>query len=264
MKVRRRAVAGSIALLVVICAAAVAQADQSYTVDGSDVYQIGGRDVRSEIAYSGTQQLTIKQIGDSRHYLARADYLRNDQGTHARVTASFESTVLPSGEQRDGPNNDPDYLTVLNQPFAVALDSATLHDLAHLSGSVPFDFPSPMTGAPLHGTLRHVGTARINGRRVLGVAFDAAGALHGALPDHPNLALSGRIHMSGTAFYTDAGALLLALDATLSITGNVVDDARRDHVEIVYKRSIKAVPDPAPRKSGDPMPAGPKPTSRPG
>ncbi len=243
MTVRRRAAAGPIAVLIfVVYAAAVARADQSYHVDGSDTYQIGGRDVRSEIAYTGTQQLRVVQAGKSRRYVARAQYLRNDQGTHERVTASFESTILPDGEQKDGTNNDPDYLTVLNQPFAVQLDTATMHDLSHLSGSVPFDFPSPMTGAPLHGTLRHVGTATFNGEPVLGVAFDATGPLNGTLPDHPNVTLAGTIRMNGTAYYTEAGALLLALDATLTITGNVVDNARREPVDIVYKRSIKAVP----------------------
>jgi hypothetical protein len=243
MTVRRRAAAGSIALLIfVVCAAALAKADQTYRVDGSDTYQIGGSDVRSEIAYTGTQQLSVRQAGRARRYVAHAEYLRNDQGTHQRVKASFESTILPNGEQEDGANNDPDYLTVLNQPFAVQLDAGTMHDLANLSGSVPFDFPSPMTGAPLHGTLRHVGNATLNGEAVLGVAFDASGPLAGSLPDHPNLALAGRIRMNGTAYYTEAGALLLALDATLTITGNVVGDARRDPVEIVYKRSLKALP----------------------
>jgi hypothetical protein len=247
MIVPRRAVAGSIALLViVVCAAAIARADQSYHVDGSDTYQIGGHDVRSEIAYSGTQQLRIERRGAARRYIARVRYLRDDQGTHEHVTASFESTILPSGEQRDGANNDPDYLTVLNQPFAVQLDSATLHDLSRLTGAVPFDFPSPMTGAPLHGTLRHVENGIVNGERVLGVAFAASGPLHGALPDHPRMTLTGQIRMSGIAYYTFSGALLLALDATLSIKGDVVGDARRDPVEIVYKRSIKALPPAAP------------------
>jgi len=260
MTVPRRATAGSFAVLFfIVCAAAIARADQAYRVDGSDTYQIGGRDVRSEIAYRGTQQLSVRQTGKARHYVVHAEYLRNDQGTHARVTASFESTILPSGEQIDGANDDPDYLTVLNQPFAVALDPATMHDLAHLTGSVPFDFPSPMTGAPLHGTLRHVGTATLNGERVLGVAFDARGRLHGTLPDHPELALAGQIRMHGTAFYTQAGALLLALDATLAISGNVVDKDRRDPVDIVYKRTIKALPTSAEVAAGAAARAGTKP-----
>ncbi len=243
MIVPRRAAAGSVAVLIfIVCFTAGARADQTYKVEGSDTYQIGGRDVRSEIAYSGRQRLSVVQYGKARRYIAHADYLRDDQGAHARVRASFESTILPSGEQQDGRNNDPDYLTVLNQPFAVQLDAATMHDLSHLTGSVPFDFPSPMTGAPLHGTLRRVGSSTLNGEAVVGVAFDASGALHGGLPDHPNLALAGTIRMNGTAYYTEAGALLLALNATLSISGNVVDRDRRDPVEIVYKRSIKALP----------------------
>jgi hypothetical protein len=246
----RRAAATIALLICIVCVAPAARADQTYHVEGSDVFQVGGRDERSVIDYIGTQRLSIVQVGKTRKFIARAHYLRNDQGTHARVTASFESTLLPNGEQHDGPNNDPDYLTVLNQPFAVQLDAATLHDLAHLSGAVPFDFPSPMTGAPLHGTLRHIGNSNLNGQPVLGVAFDASGPLDGALPDRPGLVLAGSIRMNGTAYYTDAGALLMALDATLSISGNVTDDARRDPVEIVYKRSIKAVraerPDPAP------------------
>jgi hypothetical protein len=260
MIVPRRAAAGSFAVLIfVVCAAAIARADQTYRVDGSDSYQIGGREMRSEIAYSGTQRLSVRQAGKARRYSVRANYMRNDQGTHARVTASFESTILPNGEQVDGPNDDPDYLTILNQPFAVALDTATMHDLAHLSGSVPFDFPSPMTGAPLHGTLRHVGTATLNGESVVGVAFDARGALHGTLPDHPALALAGQIRMNGTAYYTASGALLLALDATLVISGNVVDKDHREPVEIIYKRAIKALPPGAQLAAGSGAKAAPKP-----
>ncbi len=258
MIVRRRAIAGFFALLFSIVAAAPARADQKYTVEGSDTYQIGGHDVRSEIAYHGTQRLRIVKAGAGKRYTARVLYLRNDQGTHAHVSASFESTIMPDGEQQDGQNNDPDYLTVLNQPFAVQLDAATMHDLSRLSGAVPFDFPSPMTGAPLHGTLRHVDNATLNGDRVLGVAFDARGPLHGSLPDHPSLTLAGEIRMNGTAYYRYAGALLLALDATLLIEGNVLDNARRDPVEIVYKRSIKAAknaaPDAAAAAGGDAQP----------
>ncbi|MFN2461408.1 MAG: hypothetical protein ABR591_12085 [Candidatus Velthaea sp.] len=242
MIVPRRA-AGSVAVLVyVVCALAAAQADQSYRVDGRDTFQIGGHDVRSEIAYSGTQSLHVERDGRRRRYIARVDYERNDQGTHARANGSFESTILPSGEQRDGANHDPDYLTVLNQPFAVQLDAPTMHDLSHLRGAVPFDFPSPMTGAPLHGTLRHINDSVINGTRVLGVAFDATGPLHGALPDRPNIALAGHIRMSGTAYYTYADALLLALDATLWIGGNLDDSSGRQPVSIVYRRTIKATP----------------------
>lgn len=243
MIVPRRAAAGSVALLVLlVCTIAAARADQAYHVDGRDSYQFGGSDVRSVIAYTGRQTLRVAKSSHGRTYVARVDYERNDQGTLGRASGSFESTILADGEQHDGVNNDPDYLTVLNQPFAVQLDTATMHDLARLHGSVPFDFASPMTGAPLHGTLRHIADAVINGRRVLGVAFEADGPLHGSLPDHPTLALAGKIRMSGTAYYTYGDALLLALDATLSIDGNLDDRSRHDPVAIVYKRTIKAIP----------------------
>jgi hypothetical protein len=241
MHTRRRLVVRSAVLFVVFsCSMAVADADQTYAVTGKDVFQIGGTDVRSEIAYNGTERLTIARDGANRRYVARVVYQRNDQTSQARNDGSFSSTVLPSGEQRDEANNDPDYLTVLNQPFAVQLDAATMHDLAQLHGSVPFDFPSPMTGAPLHGTLRHIADSTVNGHRVLGVAFDATGPLSGTLPDHPKMALSGSIRMIGTAYYTYGSALLLALDATLAIDGNLDDANRRDPVSIVYKRTIRA------------------------
>jgi len=240
MTVPRR-VAGFAAFLVYLgCAFSVAGAEQRYRVDGRDTYQIGGHDVRSEIAYTGTGSLRVERKGRSRRYVARVDYERNDQGAHARVKGSFESTISDGGEQVDGANHDPDYLTVLNQPFAVQLDAPTLRDLSRLHGTVPFDFPSPMTGAPLHGTLRHINDAVINGMRVLGVAFDASGPLHGSLPDHPAISLAGHIRMSGTAYYTYADALMLALDATLSIGGNLNDTGAHAPVSIVYKRTIRA------------------------
>jgi hypothetical protein len=65
--------------------------------------------------------------------------------------------------------------------------------------------------------------------------------------------------MNGTAYYTLSGALLLALDATLSIDGNVVDDARRDPVDIVYKRTLKALPSASSTEAA----TGSKPTATP-
>jgi hypothetical protein len=240
MTVPRRSVGLAAFLVCFITMLSVARADQQYRVDGHDTFVIGSADLRSDVGYHGTQTLTMRRDGKNRRYIANVEYQRNDQGSAGHARGSFESTITADGEQRDGPNNDPDYLTVLNQPFAVQLDRLTLRDLAHLHGSVPFDFPSPMTGAPLHGILRRVPDAVINGERVLGVAFEASGPLHGTLPDHPEMALAGRITMKGTAYYTYAAALMLALDATLAINGNVDDTSRRDPVAITYTRSIHA------------------------
>jgi hypothetical protein len=52
--------------------------------------------------------------------------------------------------------------------------------------------------------------------------------------------LAGSITMTGTAYYAYDSALLLALDATLAIDGNLDDAARRAPVSIVYARSIRA------------------------
>lgn len=237
--VRPRSAAATTFVLVVLLTA-IASAEQKYRVTGSDSFQIGAREMRSEIAYAGTQSLTVTTRGKAKHYVAKVDYLRTDQGAKSRIRGSYESTVGARGDQIDGPNRDPDYLTVLNQPFAVQLDESTIRDLSRLQAPVPFDFPSPMTGAPLHGSLKHVSDGTIGGIRVLGVAFSATGPIHGPLPDHPGMILAGAITMNGTAYYTYDSALLLALDATLSIAGNLASASRHDPVTIVYRRSIHA------------------------
>ena len=238
--VRPRSAAATATLVLIVLLTAMASAEQKYRVAGTDSFQIGARDLRSEIAYDGTQTLTVTKHGKSKHYVASVDYVRVDQGTKSRVRGSYESTVGASGDQVDGPNRDPDYLTVLNQPFAVQLDYSTIRDLSRLQAPVPFDFPSPMTGAPLHGTLKHVTDGTLGGVRVLGVAFAATGPIHGPLPDHPGMVLAGSITMNGTAYYTYDSALLLALDATLSIAGNLASSNRHDPVTIVYRRTIRA------------------------
>lgn len=236
-----RRVAGTFVLLLAVAAtAAAARADQAYAVEGRDTFRAGTGDVRSETVYHGVQRLTIVRKGKSTTYDARVEYDRDSDGGRQHQRASFISTVLPSGQQKDGPGSDPDYLTVLNQPFAVQLDAPTMRDLAHVTRAVPFDFPSPMTGATLHGTLRRLPDAMVGVTRAMGIAFEAKGPLHGALPDRPAMQLAGQITMKGTAYYAYGSALLLALDATLAIDGNIDDAARRSPVSIVYARSIHA------------------------
>jgi hypothetical protein len=114
-----------------------------------------------------------------------------------------------------------------------------MHDLRKLAQTVPFDFPSPMTGAPLHGSLRRLMDGSVGGVRVLGIAFSASGPLAGTLPDRPAISLTGTITMNGTAYYAYSNALLLALDATLLIEGKVGASAGNDTVTIRYTRSIR-------------------------
>ncbi len=235
----RRSMKSLTATILVLVSVAVASADETYRVEGHDVFQVGARDLRGDIAYVGNQRLSVAKRGSATHYVASVDYLRKDQGAVSHAHGSFASTITASGEQRDELNRDPDYLTVLNQPFSVQLDGGTLRDIARLHGRVPFDFPSPITGAPLHGYLEHGVDAVSNGARVVGVAFAADGPLHGRLPDHPGMMLSGTIRMTGTAYYTSTNAMLRSLDATLTITGNVVDAGSNQPVRIVYRRTLR-------------------------
>ncbi len=98
--------------------------------------------------------------------------------------------------------SDPDFLTVLNQPFAVQLDAQTLRDVRKLREPSPFTFTSAMTGATLRGTLFHVTDGLIAGHPVVGIGFDASGPMRGGLPEHPEISLRGTIRMSGRAYYT--------------------------------------------------------------
>ena len=237
---RRAVVAGTFALVFAAGACvAAARADQSYAVDGRDTFRSGNGEVRSATVYHGVQKLLITRAKGSTTFNARVEYDRDAGSGKQRQTASFTSTLLPSGEQKDGPANDPDYLTVLNQPFAVQLDKLTMRDLRHVKRPVPFDFPSPMTGATLHGTLRRLPDALVSGGRAMGIAFEAKGPLHGALPDRPAMQLAGTITMKGTAYYSYESALLVALEATLAIDGDLDEGSRRSPVSIVYARSIR-------------------------
>ena len=218
----------------------LAAADQRYTVAGTDAYQVGARELTTHITYNGKETLTITRAGGSTRYRAKAEYTRSDQTGTQPLRAYFDALMLPSGEQRDQANGDPNYLTVLNQPFSVQLDVQTLRDLSRLHGRIPFDFPSPMTGGALHGYLGRGTSAVVGGRRAMGVQFSADGPMRGPLPDHPAMSLNGRMQMRGTAYYQLDTALLLALDATLTIRGNLDSAQKATPVTIVYKRSIRA------------------------
>lgn len=212
---------------------------QTYTLDGSDAFSIPGRQLQSIITYHGHEALSFESDANATKFHATVTYVKNDGSASTRTHAAYALTMSPSGEISNQQDADPDYLTILNQPFSVQLDEPTMHDLHALVQPVPFDFPSPMTGAPLHGTLRRLIDGTLDGVRVLGIAFSASGPLAGSLPDRPALALRGNITMNGTAYYAYANALLLALDATLLIEGKVGGPAGNDTVTITYKRSIR-------------------------
>jgi hypothetical protein len=240
MSARLSTASALLSLLVALAAPAFAdQPVQSYAINGEDSFRIAGRDLSTRIVYTGTQRLAIDRHDRVTKFVATVSYDRREGGTATHASGTFTSVIAANGDQHDGPDEDPDYLTILNQPFSVELDAPTMRDLRSLAHAVPFDVPSPITGATLHGSLRRLPDGSLNGRRVLGIAFVAKGPLHGALPDRPDMALSGTITMNGTAYYAYTDALLLALDATLEIEGRVANSGQNDPVTIVYKRTIR-------------------------
>jgi hypothetical protein len=230
----------ALAIALVWSPAAADDGSQAYVLDGSDAFTIAARQVKSLITYHGRETLTRRSLaGGTTTYHAIVTYDRDDGTTVTHDRAAFALTMARNGDITSQDDADPDYLTILNQPFSIQLDAPTIHDLQTLHGPVPFDFPSPMTGAPLHGTLRRLDAETLDGVRVLGIAFAAGGPLTGRLPDRPTVALRGTITMNGTAYYAYGDALLLALDATLVIDGTVVGGEGDDTVAITYKRSIR-------------------------
>lgn len=115
-----------------------------------------------------------------------------------------------------------------------------MHDLAHLRSRVPFEANAPIAGGLLHGTLQYGGRGPVDGVPCIGVRFEAVGDVHGGLPDHPEIAIDGTMHMNGTAYYTQKTALLSALAARLTIDGTLRDRKDLTPVHIVYARAIRA------------------------
>ncbi len=231
----------ALGLATVFALALPAEADQRYAVSGNDRYQVGGAELHTSITYAGRQQLTIRKDGAQTRFIAQAHYTRTDASGKVPAQATFVQVMTPAGDLRDKTDLDPDYLTVLNQPFAVQLDGATLHDLLRLRGRVPFEFPAPMMGGTLRGYLERGSVGRVDSRPALAVQFGASGAMKGPLPGHADMSIAGTMRMSGTAHYAVRGpALLLALNETLTISGTLNRQGRSSPVTIVYRRSIKA------------------------
>jgi hypothetical protein len=121
--------------------------------------------------------------------------------------------LRPDGAFEDRLDDDPDFLTILNQPFAARLDSATLLDVRELRKPVPF-----------------------------AVRFQAAGPMNGKLPGHADANVAGKMRMDGTAYYALDNAMLLALNVTLTIDARLSESRPSVSVpvRITYRRSIRA------------------------
>ncbi len=220
---------------------AAASGDQTYATSGSDDFTIGAGNGGSVVRYTGTQTLHVHKRGKLLRYSARLSYTRGADGDERRGEATYVADVLPSGELAGASDHDPNYLTVLNQPFAAQLDAAALADLRRLRKPLPFDFPSPFTGSSLHGFLQRRPSLAFGKRRTVAIRFEAAGTMNGALPDRAELVLAGTIAMRGTAYYDVASQLLLALTTKVTISGTVSNGTHDDRVRIVYARSLRAV-----------------------
>lgn len=211
-----------------------------YHIAGNDLYRIGRAPTVARIVYSGTQSLSETPVGRRVRFVASARCTRTDASGTSAERARFVQEMLPDGSFEDRVDDDPDFLTILNQPFAVQLDRTTITDLRELHGAVPFAAASPVGGGDLHGTLRPGTSGTIHGRRVVGVRFVADGIVNGPLPGKAATSISGRIHLDGIAYYDAGQALLLALDARLTISGTLsTGHLPPVPVQIVYQRSIK-------------------------
>ncbi len=240
MESPRRFLALTIALA--LAAVGFARADQSYNVSGNDSYQVGNNTEATNISYEGTQELQVQRHRSERSFVAVATYTRTDQASRVRLHAKFVQEMEADGSFDDRSDQDPDFLTILNQPFAVQLDARTMRDLRELHGAVPFEATSPLGGALLTGTLRPALAGMVHGAAVTGVRFSAQGPMTGTLPEHSDAQLEGTIRMNGTAYYANHQDLLLALDATLTIEGTLHSKDTNVPVHIVYHRAIKAGP----------------------
>jgi hypothetical protein len=221
-------------------------ADFRYDLAGQDVYRIESTATVSRVSYTGAEGLSIKQDGKGTRFEATARYVRYSPDGKSSLDARFVTELLPNGSLESRVDDDPDFLTILNQPFAVQLDPATLRDLRELHGGVPFSASSPLGGdSVLHGSLRPGASGPIDGRPSVAVRFQAVGPMTGTLPGNSDASISGTMRMDGTAYYSLDDAMLLALSARLTIDARL----RQNHpdvfipVHITYLRAIRVVRD---------------------
>jgi hypothetical protein len=220
-----------------------AHADFQYDTTGEDTYRIESAQTVSRVSYAGTEQLSVARQGQAWRFEARAEYTRNGPDGRSRSQAVFVQMLEPDGTFQDRVDDDPDFLTILNQPFAVRLDQPTLRDLRELHGRVPFAATSPLGAqAVLHGFLRPAPGGPIAGTPAVAVRFEAEGAMTGPLPGYSETLVAGTMRMQGTAYYAADTAMLLALNVGLTLDARLAQGrpAVSVPVRIVYRRVIRA------------------------
>jgi hypothetical protein len=220
-----------------------ARADVLYETSGEDVYRIDSGGTFSKVSYEGSERLSARREGKTWRFEARAEYTRTGPDGTGPAQARFVQALLPDGTFEDRVDDDPDFLTILNQPFAVRLDASTLKDLRAMRGRVPFSATSPLGAeAVLHGYLRPAPAGPIDGNATVAVRFEAEGAMTGPLPGSTRMLVSGSMRMDGTAYYGLDGATLLALNVNLTLDTRLAQNQPTVSVpvRIVYRRSIRA------------------------
>ena len=221
-----------------------AHADFQYDASGEDTYRIASGQTFSRVSYAGTERLSVARQGEAWRFEARARYARTGPDGRSRAEAHFIQMQQPDGTFEDRVDDDPDFLTILNQPFAVRLDAATLRDLHELHGRVPFAATSPLGAqAVLRGFLRPAPGGAIAGRQAVAVRFEAEGGMTGPLPGYSETLVAGTMRMQGTAYYAADSAMLLALDVELTLDARLTQGrpAVSVPVRILYRRVIRAV-----------------------
>jgi hypothetical protein len=189
--------------------------------------------------------LTITHWGKEWRFKAQARYTRDGPDGKSRGDALFVQVLLPNGTFEDRTDDDPDFLTILNQPFAVRLDASTLRDLRALHGRVPFSAASPLGAASVvQGFLRPGVSGPVGGHPTVAVRFEADGNLNGPLPGYSNGLVTGTIHMDGTAYYALDSAVLLALSVRLTLDARLSQNrpSLSVPVRITYQRLIRTLP----------------------
>ncbi len=231
-----------ILLAMLLPAARPASSDVHYELAGEDLYQIESAATVSRVSYAGTEVLTVKPGDGGVRFEAQARYVRNAPDGKYNGGARFVTQLLPDGSFENRIDEDPDFLTILNQPFAVQLDAGTLADLRALRGPVPFSGGSPLGGATvLHGLLRPGTSGLVDGRLSVAVRFQADGPMSGAMPGYADSGLSGTIRMVGTAYYALDDGMLLAFNVRLTIDAQLrqKNSGVVIPVHITYRRSLR-------------------------
>jgi hypothetical protein len=219
-----------------------APADLHYELAGEDLYQIESAATVSRVSYAGSEILYALPDDGGVRFEARARYVRNAPEGKNNGGARFVTELLPDGSFENRIDDDPDFLTILNQPFAVRLDSQTLQALRALRGPVPFTGGSPLGGATvLRGQLQPGTSGAVDGRSTVAVRFVADGPMNGAMPGYTDSTVSGLMRMDGTAYYALDDGMLLAFSVRLTIDARLrqKDSGVFIPVHITYRRSLR-------------------------